>query len=45
MSIKRRLARFDQKRVFSLFLRAACLPASLAMHVPISQLHAQCYFH
>ena len=39
MSIKRRLARFDQKRVFSLFLCAACLPVSLVMHVPISELH------
>ena len=36
MSIKRRLARFAQKRVFSLFLCAACLPASLVMHVPIT---------
>jgi hypothetical protein len=35
------LARFDQKRVFSLFLCAAGLPASLVMHVPISELHAQ----
>ena len=28
------------KRVFSLFLCAACLSASLIMHVPISELHA-----
>ena len=42
MSIKRRLGRFDQKGIFSLFfLYAACLPAALIMHVPISKLHAQ----
>jgi hypothetical protein len=29
------------KRVFSLFLCAVCLPASLIMHVPISELLAQ----
>ena len=34
MSIKRRLVRFDKKRVFLLFiLCAACLSASLLMHV------------
>ena len=32
------------KRVFSLFLCAACLPASLIIHVPISELHAQWHF-
>jgi hypothetical protein len=32
------------KRVFSLFLCAACLTASLIMHVPISELHAQWHF-
>ena len=42
--IKRRLTRFDQKRAFRCFLCAACLPASLLMHVPISQLHAQWHF-
>ena len=41
MSIKRRLTRFDQKRVFSLILSAAGLPVSLVMHVPISELYAQ----
>jgi hypothetical protein len=41
MSIKRRLTRFDQKRVFLLFLSAAGLPVSLVMHVPISELYAQ----
>jgi hypothetical protein len=40
MSKKRRLARFDQKRVFSLSLCAAGLPVSFVMHVPISELHA-----
>jgi len=39
MSIKRLLAIFTQKRVFSLFLCAACLPASLIIHVPLSELH------
>ena len=29
------------KRIFSLFQCAACLPASLIIHVPISELHAQ----
>jgi hypothetical protein len=32
------------KRVFSLFLCAACLPGSLIMHVPISELDAQWHF-
>jgi hypothetical protein len=41
MSMKRRLARFDQKHVYSLFLCAACLQTSLILHVPISELHAQ----
>jgi len=42
MSINRRLARFDQENMYSLcFLCAACLPASLIMHVPISKLYAQ----
>ena len=41
-SIKRCLVRFDQKTsIFVGFLCAACLPASLIMHVPISELHAQ----
>jgi hypothetical protein len=29
------------KRIFSLFLCAACLLASLIMHIPVSELHAQ----
>ena len=33
------------KRVFMFwYLCAACLPASLNMHVPISELHAQCHW-
>ena len=36
------LARFDQIKVYLYcFLCAACLPTSLIMHVPISELHAQ----
>jgi len=39
MRIKRRLARFYQKNVyFRCFLCAACLPASLIIHVPNSEL-------
>ena len=42
MSIKRCLARFDKKNVyFPCFMCAACLPASLIRHVPISELYAQ----
>jgi len=42
MRIKHRLARFDQKTcIFVMFLCAVCLPSSLIMHVPISELHAQ----
>ena len=42
MSIKRRLARFDKKDVYipCVCVCAACLPASLIRHVPISELHA-----
>ena len=44
MSMKHCLARFDQKRVSSLILCAAGLPASLVMHVPISVLHTEWQF-
>jgi len=43
--IKGRLARFDQKTcIFDVFLCTACLPASLTMHVPISEVHARWHF-
>ena len=42
MSIKRCLVRFDQKNMyFHYFLCATCLRASLIMHVPVSEVHAQ----
>ena len=45
MSIKRRLARLDKKTCISVvFLCAACLPASLIIHVPISEINAQWHF-
>ena len=45
MSMKGRLARFDQKTcVFVVFLCTACPPASLIMHVPISEVHARWHF-
>ena len=41
-NMSKKFARRDstKKRVFSL-LCPACLPASLIMHVPISEIHAQ----
>ena len=46
MSIKRRLARFEQTKdvYYRWFVCAACLPVSLIMYVPISELNAQQHF-
>ena len=46
MSIKHCLARLDQKTCIAVvfYVCAACLPASLIMHVSISELHVKWYY-
>ena len=44
MSIKRCLVRIDQNEYYHCFLCAACLPASLIMHITISKLQVQWHF-